>query len=285
MTFGHGSLDTLVPKFLPYALVRTKDLPSRIRNGPPLWQGQNPFPPNATTKIVPVKGNFFFVFPLPISIPRLYSGMRKQTTPELEAIVGGLSKPSKMPGWAYGIPAQACKVGSLLRTVKGSTCSKCYALKGMYVFPNVRAAQSRRMESLSSPVWILAMTELISRRTKKVPFFRWHDSGDIQNVDHLEKIVQIAKNLPRVSFWLPTREVAIVKEWLRENPSGFPINLVVRISAPMIGRTPEKIPGTVGSSVEDSSGFQCPAPTQGNACGDCRACWSPKVENVSYHAH
>lgn len=190
-----------------------------------------------------------------------------------------------MPGYAYGIPAQACKVGSLLRTVKGSTCSKCYALKGMYVFPVVRAAQSRRMESLSSPVWALVMTELIARRTKKVPFFRWHDSGDIQSVEHLSKIVQIAKNLPDVSFWLPTRETAIVKEWLKENSSGFPLNLVVRISAPMIGRTPEKIAGTVGSSVEDTSGFSCPAPTQGNACKNCRACWNPKVENISYHVH
>mgnify|MGYP001201155174 CR=1 FL=1 len=210
--------------------------------------------------------------------------MHKQTTAELLAIVGGLSKPSKMPGYAYGIPAQACKVGSLLRTVKGSTCSKCYALKGMYVFPVVRAAQSRRMESLSDPVWILAMTELISRRTKSVPFFRWHDSGDLQSLEHLSKIVEIAKNLPEVSFWLPTRETATVKEFLA-NIGIFPTNLCVRISAPMIGRTPEKIAGTVGSSVEDTSGFSCPAPKQGNACGDCRACWNPKVENVSYHAH
>lgn len=211
--------------------------------------------------------------------------MHKQTTASLEAIVGGLSKPSKMPGWAYGIPAQACKVGSLLRKVKGSTCEKCYALKGMYVFRNVRVAQARRMESLSKPVWILAMTELISRRTKKVPFFRWHDSGDLQSLEHLSKIVQIAKNLPGVAFWLPTREIATVKEWLSENPSGFPLNLVVRISAPMIGRSPARVPGTVGSSVDNPTAFQCPAPKQGNACLDCRACWNPKVEEVSYSQH
>ena len=38
-------------------------------------------------------------------------------------LVGGLSKPSKMPGWAYGIPAKECKTGSKLRQVKGSTLS------------------------------------------------------------------------------------------------------------------------------------------------------------------
>ena len=27
-------------------------------------------------------------------------------------ITGSLSKPSKMPGWAYGLPAKECKTGS-----------------------------------------------------------------------------------------------------------------------------------------------------------------------------
>ena len=47
-------------------------------------------------------------------------------------LVGGLSKPSKMPGWSYGLPAKECKTGSKLRKVKGSTCHGCYALKGCY---------------------------------------------------------------------------------------------------------------------------------------------------------
>lgn len=209
--------------------------------------------------------------------------MIERKTAELLDIVGGLSKPSKMPGWSYGIPAEACKIGSLLRKVKGSTCSGCYALKGMYVFPNVKKALARRLESISNPLWEAAMQELISRKCKKVPYFRWHDSGDIQDLEHLSKIVRIAKNLPGISFWLPTRETAIVKEFLAGN--SFPANLTVRVSAPMIGRAPEKISGTVGSSVENPSAFQCPAPGQGNSCQDCRACWNFKVEEVSYHKH
>lgn len=210
--------------------------------------------------------------------------MKGTKTPDLLALVGGLSKPSKMPGWAYGIPAQACKVGSLLRKVKGSTCGSCYALKGMYVFPVVKAALLRRLESISHPLWVATMTELISRKGKKVPFFRWHDSGDIQSVEHLSKLVEVAKNLPGISFWLPTRETAMVKEFLRGGNT-FPKNFIVRVSAPMIGKRPEKIAGTVGSSVENPSAFQCPAPRQGNSCLDCRACWNPKVEEVSYSKH
>ena len=32
-------------------------------------------------------------------------------TSEALKIVGGLSKPSKMPGWSYGLPAKECKTG------------------------------------------------------------------------------------------------------------------------------------------------------------------------------
>jgi hypothetical protein len=55
-------------------------------------------------------------------------------TIEALKIVGGLSKPSKMPGWAYGIPAAECKTGKKLQDVVGSTCEGCYATKGCYVF-------------------------------------------------------------------------------------------------------------------------------------------------------
>ena len=50
-------------------------------------------------------------------------------TSEALQLVGGLSKPSKMPGWAYGLPAKECKTGSKLVKVAGSTCEGCYALR------------------------------------------------------------------------------------------------------------------------------------------------------------
>lgn len=209
--------------------------------------------------------------------------MNETSTADLLAIVGGLSKPSKMPGYAYGLSAFDCKVGSLLRQVKGSTCGSCYALKGMYSFPVVKKAHQRRLESISDPRWVPAMTELIRRKCKKVPFFRWHDSGDLQSFRHLRNIVEIARNLPEINFWLPTRELEIVKAFLVGNK--FPVNLTVRVSAAIVGRQPEKILGTVGSSVENPSAFQCPAPSQENSCKNCRACWNFKVEEVSYSKH
>lgn len=205
---------------------------------------------------------------------------------ELERLVGGLSNPSKMPGFSYGTPARECMIGSILRSVKGSVCSKCYAYKGMYSFPVVQAAQYRRLETMENlSEWTANMTELLSRKYAKKAasekYFRWHDSGDLRSVEHLSAIVQIANNLPGINFWLPTKEYAIVRAY----PYYFPANLTVRVSAPMIGKKMVSILGTVSSTVGAGKGFRCPAPSQNGKCGDCRACWKPKVSNVDYHQH
>ena len=112
-------------------------------------------------------------------------------TIEALKLVGGLSKPSKMPGWAYGIPAKECKTGTILREIKNSTCEKCYALKGCYVFKVVQAAQYRRLDSIKHPLWVHAMASLIN--SKKSKCFRWHDSGDVQDLKHLAKSCKVEK--------------------------------------------------------------------------------------------
>ena len=213
--------------------------------------------------------------------------MQHTTTQSLWDAVGGLSNASKMPGWSYGLPAAECKVGSLLRKVKGSTCSGCYAMKGRYGMPNVQEAQYRRLDLLTkSPIeWGDAMVELLRRKYANKSgadrVFRWHDSGDLQGFWHLALIVGIATSLPDIQFWLPTREAALVRQFTRITP--FPPNLVVRVSAAMVnGKVPDF---EHTSGVDDPSGFQCPAPDQGGKCGDCRACWSPDVSHVSYHKH
>ena len=66
-----------------------------------------------------------------------------------DALVGGLSAPSKMPCKSFSISAFECITGSRLRKIAGSVCSKCYALKGRYVFPKVQAALDRRLGVLA----------------------------------------------------------------------------------------------------------------------------------------
>jgi hypothetical protein len=192
-------------------------------------------------------------------------------------LVGGLSKPSKMPGWAYGIPAKECKTGSRLRQVKGSTCEKCYALKGCYVFKVVQEAQYKRLAATKHPNWVRAMVHLIS--SKKSKYFRWHDSGDVQDLKHLAKIFKVARLTPDVAHWMPTREA-----WVKPYLARAPKNLVIRFSMPMVDQ-PAAASWPHTSTVVSGSGRTCPAPDQNNACGDCRACWDPSVKNVAYGKH
>ena len=197
-------------------------------------------------------------------------------TSEALKLVGGLSKPSKMPGWAYGIPAKECKTGSKLVKVAGSTCEGCYALKGCYVFKVVQDAQYRRLASLQSPLWVGAMALLINSKKSKV--FRWHDSGDVQDEAHLLKIFAVCKLTPTVKHWMPTREA-----WTKSFLPLCPDNLVIRFSMPMVD---QPATGTwTNTSTVVTSGATCPAPQQGGKCLDCRACWDKDVENIAYGKH
>ena len=195
---------------------------------------------------------------------------------EAKEITGGLSAPSKMPGPAYNLPATECITGAKLVKVPGSVCHGCYALKGRYRFTNVRMALARRLESLKHPRWVEAMTVLI----KGEPWFRWHDSGDLQSAWHLKQIFEVCKRTPETSHWLPTREAGMLKLMA---PDIIPTNLIIRLSGHMIdGKNSTFWPWT--SSVS-SQAKTCPALDQGNSCRDCRACWDRSVSNVTYPKH
>ena len=193
---------------------------------------------------------------------------------EAERITGGLSAPGKMPEGSYNLPASACQTGAKLREIPDTPCYKCYAFKGNYVrYPAVQKALQRRLKSLMDPRWVEAMTVLV----KGQKHFRWHDSGDIQSVDHLKKIFEVCNNTPGTMHWLPTQE----RKYL---PLGsYPKNLVIRLSNAKNNTKPGNA-WTHWSTVVDSGG-DCPASKQGNQCGTCSGCWDPKVKHVTYPKH
>ena len=194
---------------------------------------------------------------------------------EAKKITGGLRAPSMMPGPAYNLPAQACITGSKLVKIPGSVCHGCYALKGRYRFKNVKDALSRRLASIMDPRWVDAMVVLID----KEPFFRWHDSGDLQSVQHLKNIFEVCNRTPGTQHWLPTREV----KFLPLNFDAIPKNLIIRLSGHKIDKAAASFwPWT---STVVTAGRTCPAPDQNNECKDCRACWSRDTANVAYGKH
>jgi hypothetical protein len=198
---------------------------------------------------------------------------------EAKEITGGLSKPNKMPGPSINLPAVACITGSKLVNVKGSTCSGCYALKGRYRFKNTRTAMQRRLDKLHDPRWIDAMVTLIAKQ----PVFRWHDSGDLQSVQHLKNIFEVCKRTPATAHWLPTRESRFISLM---DPEVVPKNLKIVLSDHMNNQqvAPTWWPYTSGVST-DHNQVTCPASSQGNKCLDCRKCWDRNTKRVIYGKH
>ena len=195
---------------------------------------------------------------------------------EAKEITGGLSKPSKMPGPAYNLPAVACITGAKLVKIPGSVCAGCYALKGRYRVKNVQDALQRRLQAITGPRWVEAMITLI----KPHKFFRWHDSGDLQSLEHLQNIFRICRATPDTQHWMPTREAQILK---RVKVNEVPRNLIIRMSSHMVDQGPVSFwPWTSTVVKSDKS---CPAQEQGNECKDCRQCWDRTIRNVAYPKH
>ena len=152
-------------------------------------------------------------------------------------------------------------------------------MKGRYRFPNVKEALERRYQAAkNNPGWIYGMVYLI--QVSKHKEFRWHDAGDLIDLQHLLRIFEVCKLTPDVKHWLPTREAQILSNI---DPRMVPDNLIIRLSATMVdGPAPKSWPWT---STVVKAGASCPAPKQNNECKDCRACWDKKVKNVSYGKH
>lgn len=213
-------------------------------------------------------------------------------------IIGGLSTPSKMPWYGWSIDASECVTGSKLREVEGSICSLCYACKGYYVMPVVKNAMQRRLKALDHPRFVEAFVTVLNSKYEKgrktygdakikENRFRWHDSGDLQNEAHLEKINRIAELTPRILHYLPTKEAGIVSR-VRKKIGDFAPNLFVKLSHSMIGETfqvrPQGMPITTSGRDDDPAIFQCPALRyQGNKCLDCAKCWTDSDINYPVH--
>lgn len=212
--------------------------------------------------------------------------MEFKTIKDAENYIGGISETSKMPCPSYGLSARVCITGSKLVNVPGSSCSGCYALKGFYGNwnSNLLQAHAKRLESLDKPLWTKAFIFLINR--KKLKYFRWHDSGDLQSFQHLLNIVTIAENCPATSFWLPTREKKLVFQY-QQAFGDFPKNLVVRVSATMMDSPASSEFKNTSTIHKDKKpiGFACLASKQEGRCLDCRECWNSRRKNVSYKYH
>jgi hypothetical protein len=208
---------------------------------------------------------------VPLYIGDLEADLKMVSANQLaEKITGGLSITSKMPCPSWGLPATRCKIGSLLARKEGTVCHSCYARKGRYAFPAVKRKLEERYRGIFHELWTPSMVFLIRWYTER--YFRWMDSGDVADANHLRNICTIAEHTPDILHWLPTREVDAVRA---VTP---PENLVIRVSAQNIdGELPD---------FEHTSGVVTEGETCKGVCGkECRLCWDRAVKHVSYRLH
>ena len=225
--------------------------------------------------------------------------------------VSVLSSPSKMPCKSFSLPAvRSCPSATF---GKGAICGEsksdlnCYASKRAYTWPVVVNALNTRYQwaiaaSMDAPTgdeFVTIMTDAISREAKRQerkaaktqrqftgPVFRLHDSGDLFNPQYARLWARIAAATPHVAYWIPTRQYKSKNLHMQAallELSALP-NVALRPSALYFESPAPVIDGLSAGTTASVEGFNCPASNQGNACLDCRQCWTKDIV-ISYHRH
>lgn len=119
-------------------------------------------------------------------------------------------KKSSAKIYNFGIPAQITCIGA-------TTCKNyCYASKGAYVWPVVKAAYQRRLDLTKRDDFCEVIFEEII--LSGASHIRIHDSGDFYSREYLQKWLKIADSLPHVTFYAYTKSIPLfLNQKLPEN--------------------------------------------------------------------
>ena len=113
-----------------------------------------------------------------------------------------------------------CMNVSLAPVITCKNCGKCknfcYDIKACLQYLNVRIARAKNTalflydrENFFNQLW-----DRMSKR-KKNKFLRFHVSGEIMDINHLEYMIKTAKRFPDFVIWTYTKMYWIVNEYIR----------------------------------------------------------------------
>ena len=204
-----------------------------------------------------------------------------------------LSKTSKMPCKSISLPIEeTCKGRYELNSkILKEICEKCYAGKGAYNWPNSINLKNHNLSETRKHNFVPDMIKLLS----KMDYFRWFDSGDIENEIMLEKLYQICLDTPNTKHWIPTKSRDLFDQYLWEMLESLP-NVKVRFSSPSKNGKYDNIHGSTAISDKsqlDGNLFLCKAKSIGfkkngkpnpKKCHNCRACWH-NSRPIAYEVH
>ena len=171
-----------------------------------------------------------------------------------------------------------------------ATCQKkCYA-KRMYnngSKPTIKKAWDRNLEILKNDRDSYFLQVKAAAMTQR--YFRWHVSGDIIDIDYLDRMVKIARELKHTEFLAFTKNYEDVNEYFETHKK--PRNLHLIMSLPFTGATidnPHNLPtaAVIMKGTEPQDDWKiC-----GGNCFECACrgvgCWQlKKGETIAFAEH
>lgn len=204
-----------------------------------------------------------------------------------------LSSTSKMPCKSLSLPIEETCVGRYelsSKTLK-EICEECYAGKGAYNWPNSVNLKTHNLAETKKHDFVPDMINLLY----KMDYFRWFDSGDVENEIMLEKLYQVCLETPHTKHWVPTKSRDLFDQYLWETLEALP-NVKVRFSSPSKNGKYDNIHGSTAISDKsqlDGNLFLCKAKSVGfkkngkpnpKKCHNCRACWH-NTRPIAYEVH
>ena len=203
-----------------------------------------------------------------------------------------LSKASKMPCKSWSLEAIDTCAGSKDPTTGElvPVCADCYAAKGTYRFPAVKALRVHNKQDWKRDDWVSDMVSALKNQS----YFRWFDSGDVYHPKLARKITEVVDQTPWCEHWLPSSMYKFKKFLkllleLAKRP-----NIVVRwsIDQGYLALHQKHLPNMSCVIDHDDGTYTnnehltiCRSSQNKGKCGDCRACWDRDVNVIAYIHH
>ena len=169
-----------------------------------------------------------------------------------------------------------------------STCAKkCYAAKLCKIYPTVKASYDRNFEILKADRD--SYFNQVKAAAMVTRYFRFHVSGDIIDIDYLDRMVKVARELKGTEFLAFTKNYQDVNEYFKNHKK--PANLHLIFSIPFDGAkipNPHNMP-TAAVILKGSEPAENWKVCGGN-CTECACkgvgCWElKKGETIAFYEH
>lgn len=193
-----------------------------------------------------------------------------------------ISRNEKLLYPSFDIPITNCR-----KTCEYAISNLCYAKNNpRYMIFNDKKLRLNEKLLNSKRLVSVIKREILLTNTRK---FRWFSCGDMYKMDHLDKIEQIALDMPFISFWLSTHtDHLLFEKYANSKP---PNNLNIILSNKIPNTDPPKFlvkwlnskGMAISSTTNDVKKSNCHTSYDKTSCDLCEKCFTG--ENIVYYIH